>query len=242
MPKNVARFERLMYLSLAIGIVAGLLTSFREPTPAPLIEKALAWLPHMVSVAFVATLIWLASRRRKNWARWLLLMQFIMLLLPLSWMLPLFGARQMGGFSHWGAYEIVLLLATAVPEALALALAFSGDAPAWFAVQPTTVPVGARAILGQVFLVLLSLVAGLALLALPVFTFVGVMACDYKCSWLTPASLILMPPALCAGAIIGWARRTRSGLGRLLIVSLAPPAIDCGAFVLGIAMPHLLPA
>ena len=82
-PKNVARFEQLMYLSLAVGIFVAALRwneSVQQALPLGGSTFVLAVLGGTL-VIFVL-LIWLVARRRKNWARWLMLVLFILGLPP----------------------------------------------------------------------------------------------------------------------------------------------------------------
>lgn len=74
MPQNVARFEILMYLSIVMTALIGLLDFSRF---APIVGAR--FIVGMVgfTIAATALLVWLIARRRQNWARWLLLVLFL---------------------------------------------------------------------------------------------------------------------------------------------------------------------
>jgi hypothetical protein len=61
-PKNVARFEWLMYSSLGIGIIC------TAPTFGDLDAPAIGYIPFLLGFFWLQ--VWLIARRRKNWARW----------------------------------------------------------------------------------------------------------------------------------------------------------------------------
>ena len=131
-PSNVARFERLMYLSLGIGLIEALLTWNRNVALARAMGGAYFVLFGQIFVlAFFVLFIWLVARRRKNWARWLLLILQI-LGLPgyvraLSRMLP---SEPLAG---------ALSLAQFLVIAMALVLVFTGNARDWFRIIPAAV-------------------------------------------------------------------------------------------------------
>jgi hypothetical protein len=62
MPANIARFERLAYLSFALFLLAGYLD--QDYDPAGFVATGVLF----GSISIL--LIWLTARRRKNWARW----------------------------------------------------------------------------------------------------------------------------------------------------------------------------
>jgi hypothetical protein len=70
-PRNVLRFEILLYLSLLIDTLSA---AFIERAPPDIGEEAAASVGMFVVVLlmFFLLLVWLAARQRKNWARWML--------------------------------------------------------------------------------------------------------------------------------------------------------------------------
>ena len=74
LPSNVAWFERLMYLSLGISETSFILRWYAHDLA---LSAALAFSFHALNLVFSVVCIWLAARRRTNWARWILLLVFI---------------------------------------------------------------------------------------------------------------------------------------------------------------------
>jgi hypothetical protein len=69
-PRNVLRFEILLYLSLLIDTLSA---AFVERTPAGEGEAPMGGNMFVVAVfVLFLLLVWLAARQRKNWARWIL--------------------------------------------------------------------------------------------------------------------------------------------------------------------------
>jgi hypothetical protein len=130
MASNVARFEALMYLSVAIGVG---LFSTEWPTIASKVQASEMRLVLLIFVSATVVrlaLIWLTARKRQNWARWVLLVlvllglpQFLKTLGPLLNEHPLLWAVRIGQF----ALDIV-----------AFVLIFTGDSREWF--NPTPDP------------------------------------------------------------------------------------------------------
>lgn len=228
-PKNILRFERLMYASLAVALV--------DFTPASTTLIASDFRDILLGLTIIgagfgiyATMIWLAARRRKNWARWVLLGLFVV---DLSTTLPAL-VHVAGGF----ALARQLLRQTC--QGGALYFAFTGDAMPWFAPPPSSLAASAAAQhVSTAFLVVLSVIAGAACLVLPVFVLVGGMACDYKCNLPTPLTIGLAPLALAAGVIAGWSRRRRDGPAKVLLWTLAPIVLDVALFAVSVVLPEL---
>jgi K+ transporter len=131
MPSNVRRFLWLWCASFLIGAAEIPLTppvSALEDfgvTPSAQMALAAAW--SLLSLATLLPFLWLAVRRRRNWARWVLLVSFI-ISMPLVFLDPaLFAADQL----PLTAIEILSILVGAV----AFYLLFTGDARSWFSEQ-----------------------------------------------------------------------------------------------------------
>ena len=78
-----------------------------------------------ISVFVMAVfVIWLIARRRKNWARWLLLV-FFLLGIPLS-------VPALAKLSRISSYDGILSGAQGLAQIVALFLIFTGDARDWF--------------------------------------------------------------------------------------------------------------
>jgi hypothetical protein len=124
MPSNVVRFERLMYLSLGIGIVVAALhyQSFSSEVGAFLAP----FLPFLWSLVFgvMVLFIWLIARRHANWARWVLLIMFVA---GAGSYVPVLS-RMLQGDPLPGILSIIQYFI----EGIALYLIFTGNAMAWF--------------------------------------------------------------------------------------------------------------
>jgi hypothetical protein len=120
-PKNVLRFEVLLYLSLLIDSLSAALL---DRTPADMSDAAEANvnLIAVVLVAFFLFLVWLAARHRKNWARWVLVAALGLSVLSL---LDSFGS---GGMTLATALDVVSTALTAA----GIYFSFTGDAKGWF--------------------------------------------------------------------------------------------------------------
>jgi hypothetical protein len=89
-PSNVVRFEQLMYLALGAGVVQSMLQWSSLVNTAHAAGRGIGFVLQiqMFVFAFSVLFIWLIARRRKNWARWVWLVFFI-LGIPLA--LPTLG-------------------------------------------------------------------------------------------------------------------------------------------------------
>jgi uncharacterized BrkB/YihY/UPF0761 family membrane protein len=121
LPRNVLRFEVLLYLSLLLDTLSA---AFLDRTPADTGDTTTANVNMLavVLVAFFLLLVWLAARHRKNWARWVLVGA-----LGLS-VLSLLDALGSGGLTFATAVDV---LSTALTAA-GLYFSFTGDAKDWF--------------------------------------------------------------------------------------------------------------
>ncbi len=127
MPKNVLLFERLMYGSLLIGILNIILDGPRR-LASPEVQAA-GGAPFLYGVGFITLavlvlLIWLIARRRKNWARWLFTVLFLIGLWPAyqNFIQLLEGNPPV---AYLCVVQLLLQLA-------ALYFVFTGDASSWF--------------------------------------------------------------------------------------------------------------
>jgi hypothetical protein len=126
MPSNVSRFEKLMYLSLASDVIVFLSHWY---TDGLVLGPGIALSAQALNLVFFVLFIWLTARRRKNWARWALVIAFLFstesyvrILLP-----------------YWRTHGSIafFFLAVQVPAQLvALIFVFTGNARDWFN-QPT---------------------------------------------------------------------------------------------------------
>ena len=125
MPRSVAWFERLMYLSLIIG-AAGFLLHPPAPTKRYIAEHGI--IPFVFGSAIVfglyARLIGSVARRRKNWVRWMLLILFVGNLLWIP--------KSVVQAYHEDPVTALNNAAGLLIHGLAFCFVFSADARPWF--------------------------------------------------------------------------------------------------------------
>ena len=118
-PKNVLRFEVLLYLSLLPPL---LWVAFLDRDHgAAAADRVILIVVVMITIA-QCLFVHLAARTRKNWARWALLAVEM-----LSW-LPLLNPH---GVSQTTAEMAISVISTALAAA-GLYFSFTGDAQGWF--------------------------------------------------------------------------------------------------------------
>jgi hypothetical protein len=127
MPQNVVIFERLMYASVCIGLLNLILDGPRQAELPDI--QALGGMVFVAGVvlatlAIILLLMWLIVRKRKNWARLLFAIMFVLGLWPTIQNVSLL----------LDANPAVALLSVAqiVIQGAALFFIFTGDAPSWF--------------------------------------------------------------------------------------------------------------
>jgi hypothetical protein len=131
-PSNVAHFEQLMYLSLAIGLINSALTWNHSVAQAFKLGGAYFVLFIQIFVfAFIVMFIWLIARRRKNWARWVLLVLFV-LGIPAS-------VRLIGQWLRLEPLVGALSVVQSLLQVVALVSVFTGNARDWFKRTPAPV-------------------------------------------------------------------------------------------------------
>jgi heme/copper-type cytochrome/quinol oxidase subunit 4 len=121
-PKNVSRFELLLYLALtldALSVAVQDNTTTATPPQAMIVINA-------VTAAGVILLqvyfVWLAARRRKNWPRLALMVPLVMTVISLFFEIGQGGAQS----------RILIEIASCALTAVGLYLSFTGDAERWF--------------------------------------------------------------------------------------------------------------
>jgi hypothetical protein len=132
MPSNVARFEQLMYLSLGIGVIQSLLRWNQSVAQASAIGGAkFVFFGLIVTFAILVLIIWLIARRRRNWARWVMLVMFI-LGLP-------FSVRMLSRMLPAEPLSVALSSVQVLAQAIAFFLIFTGNARDWFKRVPAAI-------------------------------------------------------------------------------------------------------
>jgi hypothetical protein len=129
MPRNVHRYLWLILASFAVSIVS---LPWQPRDPKTQVELGIGDIGYTeltfvfgLLVFFVfAPFIWAAAWRRKNWARWVLLISFLVAL-PFMLDVP-------SGFYSLRPFATACTDISLVMEAMALYFLFSGDAKPWF--------------------------------------------------------------------------------------------------------------
>ena len=121
-PKNVLRFEVLLYSSL---ILDALSVAFQDRTPSADMTESTIAIATVLAAGLILLLfyfVWLAARRRKNWPRWVLLATLVLSVISL------FQIVDESGLQLDSAIEVVSCALTAA----GLWCSFTGDARGWF--------------------------------------------------------------------------------------------------------------
>jgi len=122
LPKNVLRFEVLLYLSLTLDALS---VAFQDRTPsAEMTESMIATATVMAAglILLLVYFVWLAAQRRKNWPRWALAAALVLSIISLAQVIGDSGLQLDSGI------EIVSCILTSV----GLYFSFTGDAQGWF--------------------------------------------------------------------------------------------------------------
>jgi protein-S-isoprenylcysteine O-methyltransferase Ste14 len=122
LPKNVLRFEVLLYLSLTLDALS---VAFQDRTPSVEMTESMITTATVMAAALILLLVyfvWLAAQRRKNWPRWALAAALVLSIISLVQIIGDSGLQLDSGI------EIVSCILTAA----GLYFSFTGDAQGWF--------------------------------------------------------------------------------------------------------------
>jgi hypothetical protein len=121
-PKNVLRFEVLLYSSL---ILDALSVAFQDRTPTADMTDQMITVATVIAGGLILLLVyfvWLAAQKRKNWPRWVLAAALIFSVVSLWQVIGDNGVELDSGI------EILSCILTAA----GLYFSFTGDAQGWF--------------------------------------------------------------------------------------------------------------
>ena len=121
-PKNVLRFEVLLYLSLTLDALS---VAFQDRTPSAEMTESMIMTATVMAAGLILLLVyfvWLAAQRRKNWPRWALGAALVLSIISLVQIIGDSGLQLDSGI------EIVSCILTAA----GLYFSFTGDAQGWF--------------------------------------------------------------------------------------------------------------
>jgi len=122
LPKNVLRFEVLLYLSLTLDALS---VAFQDRTPSTEMTESMITTATAMAAGLILLLVyfvWLAAQRRKNWPRWALAAALVLSIISL---VPMIGDS---GLQLDSGIEIVSCILTSA----GLYFSFTGDAQGWF--------------------------------------------------------------------------------------------------------------
>lgn len=122
LPKNVFRFEILLYASL---ILDALSVAFQDRTVTPANSEQTVLAQSVISVCLILLMMYLvhyAARHRKNWPRWVLIAALVLSVISLI------GIIGESGLALDSGIEIVSCVLTVA----GLYFSFTGDAQGWF--------------------------------------------------------------------------------------------------------------
>ncbi|SFI38537.1 hypothetical protein [Bradyrhizobium sp. Gha] len=121
-PRNVQRFEALLYASLMLDALS---VAVQDRTPSiEMTEQMIMTATLLVGgmILLLVYLVWLAAHWRKNWPRWVLAAALVLSVISLAQIL---GER---GLELDSAIETVSCVLTT----FGLYFSFTGDAQGWF--------------------------------------------------------------------------------------------------------------
>jgi uncharacterized BrkB/YihY/UPF0761 family membrane protein len=122
LPRNVLRFEILLYASLMLDALS---VAFGDRTPREDMTESMIMTESVLSgfvIILLLYFVWLAARRRKNWPRWVLAAALVLSVISLF---QVIGGR---GVELDSGIEIVSCALTAA----GLYFSYIGDAQGWF--------------------------------------------------------------------------------------------------------------
>jgi cell division protein FtsW (lipid II flippase) len=116
------RFEALLYASLMLDALS---VAFQDRTPRADMSDQMIATATLLAAGMILLLlyfVWLASRKRKNWPRWVLVAALVLSVISL---VQIIGER---GMEIDSGIEIVSCVLTGI----GLYFSFTGDAQGWF--------------------------------------------------------------------------------------------------------------
>ena len=122
LPKNVLRFEVLLYLSLTLDALS---VAFQDRTPSVEMTESMIATATVMAAGLILLLVyfvWLAAQRRKNWPRWALAAALVLSMISLT---QVVGEKGLQLDSFVDVVSCALTLA-------GLYCSFTGDAKGWF--------------------------------------------------------------------------------------------------------------
>jgi hypothetical protein len=121
-PKNVIRFQVLLYLSLVLDALS---VAFQDRTPTAAINETTILAGNVIAACMILLFVYLvrlAAQQRKNWPRWILTAALVFSVMSLM---------QVIGDSGLQLDSVIEIVSCALTAA-GLYFSFTGDAKGWF--------------------------------------------------------------------------------------------------------------
>jgi peptidoglycan/LPS O-acetylase OafA/YrhL len=122
LPKNVFRFEVLLYASLMLDALS---VAVQDRTPTGDMTDQMIMANTLLAGGMILLLlyfVWLAARRRKNWPRWVLAAALVLSMIALFQVIGENGVE----------LDSLIEIASCALTAAGLYFSFTGDAQGWF--------------------------------------------------------------------------------------------------------------
>ena len=122
LPRNVAWFEALLYMSLTLDAVS---VAFQDRTPSAKMTEQMIATGTLMAAAMILLLVYfvrLAARQRMNWPRWALAAALVLSVISLVQIVAEKGL----------AFDSGIEVISCALTALGLYFSFTGDAVGWF--------------------------------------------------------------------------------------------------------------
>ena len=121
-PRNVQRFEALLYASLMLDALS---VAVQDRTPSVEMTEQMIMTATLLAGGMILLLVyfvWLAAHWRKNWPRWVLAAALVLSVISLAQILGEKGLE----------LDSVIEIVSCVLTAFGLYFSFTGDAKGWF--------------------------------------------------------------------------------------------------------------
>ena len=134
MPRNVRLFLILNYVSLFVGLVVAVLRFDHSVAIAPRGGATFVLMTQGFALGIPLLLVSLAGLARQNWARWVILVLFVLGIIVLVPTMTLARGGMMA------PVDMLVAIGQTVVQGIALFFIFSSSASAWYRKEEPTAP------------------------------------------------------------------------------------------------------